>query len=225
MQRLIVWLWWVVLLVPCVQLTRADETTGATKARRFGKLVDGKGKVWNDAVILVRGDRIVDIFTDAAKIPAGTEVIDLRRYTAIPGLIDVHTHITFYWDQTSKVYPFDQLNTPRLPAVSVFLAQENARRTLEAGVTTVRDLGASDWDDIAMRDLINRGAMTGPRMFVAGYGIYVADAPPWPGHVSPPGGHANNLPEVMRVVREEVAAGADVIKMYASTGTDKDVTG
>jgi imidazolonepropionase-like amidohydrolase len=225
MRRLIVWLWCAFLFVPGAQLVHAGEATGAEKALRFGKLVDGKGKVWNDAIVLVRGDRIVDIFTDAAKIPAGAEVIDLRHYTAIPGLIDVHTHITFYWDQTSKVYPFEQLNTPRLPAVSVFLAQENARRTLEAGVTSVRDLGSSDWDDIAMRDLINRGAMIGPRMFVAGYGIYVADAPPRLGYTSPASGRANNLPEVQRVVREEVAAGVDVIKMYASTGTDKDVTG
>jgi imidazolonepropionase-like amidohydrolase len=195
------------------------------KALRFGKVVDGKGSVLENAIVVVRGDRISDVTTDAWKIPAGAEVIDLRRYTAIPGLIDVHTHLTFYWDQISKVRPFDQLGSPRLPAVSVFLAQENARRTLEAGVTTVRDLGASDWNDIAMRDLINRGDMVGPRMFVAGYGIYVADAPPRPGYITPPGGRADSLPDIMRVLREEVAAGVDVIKMYASTGTDKDVTG
>jgi imidazolonepropionase-like amidohydrolase len=197
----------------------------AAKAFRFGKLVDGKGKVFEDAIVVVRGDRIAEVTTDASRTPPGAEMIDLRRYTAIPGLIDVHTHITFYWDQDSKVHPFDQLGSPRLPAVSVFLAQENARRTLEAGVTTVRDLGSSDWDDIAMRDLINRGAMVGPRMFVAGYGIYVSDAPPRPGYTTPPGGRADSLSDVMRVLREEVAAGVDVIKMYASTGTDKDVTG
>jgi len=224
MRRSIVLLWCAFLLVSGAQLAHAGETASATKALRFGKIVDGKGKVWKDAIVLIRGDRILDITTDPAKIPAGAEVIDLRRYTAIPGLIDVHTHITFYWDQTSKIRPFEQLNSTR-PAVAVFLAQENARRTLEAGVTTVRDLGSSDWDDIAMRDLINRGAMIGPRMFVAGYGLYVADAPPRPGYTTPPGGRADNLPEVMRVIREEVAAGVDVIKMYASTGTDKDVTG
>ena len=224
MRRSIVLLWCAFLLVSGAQLAHAGETASATKALRFGKIVDGKGKVWKDAIVLIRGDRILDITTDPAKIPAGAEVIDLRRYTAIPGLIDVHTHITFYWDQTSKIRPFEQLSSTR-PAVAVFLAQENARRTLEAGVTTVRDLGSSDWDDIAMRDLINRGAMIGPRMFVAGYGLYVADAPPRPGYTTPPGGRADNLPEVMRVIREEVAAGVDVIKMYASTGTDKDVTG
>lgn len=109
--------------------------------------------------------------------------------------------------------------------MTVLLAQENARQTLEAGVTTVRDLGANDWDDIAMRDLINRGAMQGPRMFVADYGIYVADSPPRPDYESPPGGRADSLPEVMRVIREEAVAGIDVIKMNASTGTDQDVTG
>src|SRR6202795_2214634 len=149
MRRLIVWLWCAFLFVSGAQLAHAGEAASAEKALRFGKLVDGKGKVWNDAIVLVRGDRILDIITDASKIPAGAEVIDLRRYTAIPGLIDVHTHMTYYWDQTSAVHPFDQQSGSRLPAISVFLASENARRTLEVGVTTVRDLGANDWDDIA----------------------------------------------------------------------------
>ncbi|MGA8143012.1 MAG: amidohydrolase family protein [Candidatus Acidiferrales bacterium] len=212
-----------ILVLCCAASGRAADPP--VKALRFGKVVDGKGKVWSDAIVIVRGDRIAEITTDAAKIPAGAVVTDLRRYTAIPGLIDVHTHMTYYWDQSSNVHPFDQQSGTRLPAVTVYLAQENARRTLEAGVTTVRDLGANDWDDIAMRDLINRGAMVGPRMFVAGYGLYVADAAPRPGYVSPPGGRADNIGDVMRVIREEVAAGVDVIKMYGSTGTDKDVTG
>jgi imidazolonepropionase-like amidohydrolase len=201
-----------------------DELAGAVKALRFGKLVDGHGKVWTDAIVSVRGERIAEVTTDASKIPAGAQIFDLRRYSAIPGLIDVHTHTTYYWDQTSKVPPFDQVAGPRLPAVTVFLAQENARRTLEAGVTTVRDLSANDWDDIAMRDLINRGAMLGPRMFVAGYGLFVADAPPHSGYVRP-AGRADNEDEIKRAIREHIAAGVDVIKMFASTGTDKDVTG
>jgi imidazolonepropionase-like amidohydrolase len=223
MRRCVALLCIVVFGMCCSTTSRAADTP--VKVLRFGKLVDGRGKVWSDAIVIVRGDRIADITTDISKIPAGAEVIDLHRYTAIPGLIDVHTHITYYWDQSSNVHPFDQQGGPRLPAVSVFLAQENARRTLEVGVTTVRDLGANDWDDIAMRDLINRGAMMGPRMFVAGPGLYVADAPPRPGYTSPSAGRADNLGDVMRVIREEVAAGVDVIKMYGSTGTDKDVTG
>jgi imidazolonepropionase-like amidohydrolase len=112
-----------------------------------------------------------------------------------------------------------------MPAVTVFLAQENARKTLEAGVTTVRDLGAQDYTDIAMRDLINRGAMRGPRMFVAGYGLQVTKEPAKPGFVTPEGGRADGVAEVLRVVQQQVAAGADVIKMYGSTGSDQDVSG
>ena len=107
-----------------------------------------------------------------------------------------------------------------MPAVTVFLAQENARKTLETGVTTVRDLGAADYSDIAMRDLINQGAMTGPRMFVSGYGIST------PARVSRPGaapvatdGTAETPDEVRKAVRRQVAAGADVIKMYGSVGS------
>jgi imidazolonepropionase-like amidohydrolase len=222
MRRLLALICLACLVFSSAGLAHADDHV---KALRFGKIVDGKGKVWADAVVLIHGDRITDVTTDASKIPVDAQVIDLRRFTAIPGLIDVHTHTTYYWDQTSRVHPFDQQGGSRLPAVSVFLARENALRTLEDGVTTVRDLGANDWDDIAMRDLINRGAMVGPRMFVAGWGISVAGAAPRPGYTEPFQGQANNLPEVMKVVREEIAAGVDVVKMYASTGTDKDVTG
>ena len=151
-------------------------------------------------------------------------MIDLTRYTGIPGLIDVHTHMTYYWDGAAGTRPWEQLDE-RMPAVTVFLAQENARKTLETGVTTVRDLGASDYTDIAMRDLINRGAMVGPRMFVSGYGLHVTAEPERPGFVSPQDGQADGVPDVLRVVRQQIAAGADVVKMYGSTGSDEDVTG
>src|SRR6516162_637615 len=180
MRRIAVWLGCALFALTTASIALAGDEP--VKALRFGKLVDGKGKVWSGAIVIVRGDRIAEVTTETAKIPPGAQEIDLRRYTALPGMIDVHTHITYYWDQTSKVPPFEQVSGPRLPAVSVFLAQENARRTLEAGVTTVRDLAANDWNDIAMRDLINRGAMVGPRMFVAGWGLYVADAPSRPGY-------------------------------------------
>src|SRR5258708_37606598 len=108
--------------------------------------------------------------------------------------------------------------------MTVFLAQENARKTLETGVTTVRDLGASDYADIAMRDLINRGAMLGPRMFVSGYGLFVTSGPARPG-VPAPAGQADGVPEVMRVVRQQIGAGADVVKIYGSKGSGQGLTG
>src|ERR1700674_5499006 len=194
------------------------------KAVCLGKLWDGKGKLWTDAIVIVEGDRIRNLTADASMIPAGAETIDLSKYTGLPGLIDVHTHMTIYTDETTSEPMLKQLtNNP--PAVEVFLARKGALRTLEAGVTTVRDLGADQYMDIAMRDLINRGEMIGPRMFVVGYGLNITNTPYKPGINPPAGGIADGVPEVLRAVRQQIAAGADLIKMYASTGTDDDVTG
>ena len=107
------------------------------------------------------------------------------------------------------------------------LAAENLRRTLETGVTTVRDLGASNYVDIALRDSVNRGAMVGPRMFVVGYGLSRATAgrnggPP---ARSPATGRIVDTLDIAEAVRTQVAAGADWIKMYGSTGTYANVTG
>ena len=200
------------------------QAAKAIKAVRFGKLWDGKGKLWTSAIVVVEGERIKTVTSDRAAIPSGAEVIDLSKYTGIPGLIDVHTHMTMYTDETPGEPMLKQL-TANPPAVEVFLARKGALRTLEAGVTTVRDLGADQYMDIAMRDLINRGEMVGPRMFVCGYGLYITNTPYQPGLHLPAGGIADGVPEVLRVVRQQIAAGADVIKMYASTGTDDDVTG
>jgi imidazolonepropionase-like amidohydrolase len=92
-------------------------------------------------------------------------------------------------------------------------------KTLETGCTTVRNLGAQEYQDIAMRYLINAGLMTGPRMFVSGYGLFISRG----GNPGP--GTADGAAEVMRVVRKQVGAGADVIKMYGSSGSGQDVTG
>jgi len=194
------------------------------KAVRFGKLWDAKGKLWTKAIVIVEGDRIRNVTTDASAIPAGAETIDLSKYTGLPGLIDVHTHMTIYTDETPGEPMLKQLAS-NPPAVEVFLARKGAMRTLEAGVTTVRDLGADQYMDIAMRDLINRGEMIGPRMFVCGYGLNITNTPHKPGINPPAGGIADGVPEVLKAVRQQIAAGADVIKMYASTGTDDDVTG
>ncbi len=210
----------------CVSGIYAQEkpSTKTVKAVRFGKLWDAKGKLWTNATVIVEGDRIRNVTTDASAIPAGAEMIDLSKYTGLPGLIDVHTHMTMYTDETPGEPMLKQLtNNP--PAVEVFLARKGAMRTLEAGVTTVRDLGADQYMDIAMRDLINRGEMIGPRMFVCGYGLYVTNTPYKAGLNPLAGGIADGVPEVLKVVRQQIAAGADVIKLYGSTGTDDDVTG
>ena len=209
--------------LPC-HASPPGSPLGPTKMIRLGKLVDGTGKVQSDALIVVEGDRIVRMGEGDVAVPENAERIDLSRYTGIPGLIDVHTHMTFYWDQAAGTRPWQQWSE-RMQAMTVFLAQENARKTLETGVTTVRDLGSWDYSDIAMRDLIQRGAMSGPRMFVSGWGLHATLEKVKPGDTSLDPGRADGVPEVLRVVRQQVAAGADVIKMYGSTGSGHDLTG
>jgi imidazolonepropionase-like amidohydrolase len=194
------------------------------KAVKLGKLWDGRGKVWTNAIVIVEGERVKEVTTDASRIPARAEVFDLSKYYGLPGLIDVHTHATIYTDETPGVPMLKQLSNP--PAVEVFLARKGALRMLQAGVTTIRDLGADQYMDVAMRDLINRGEIIGPRMFVSGYGLNVSMTPTGKPVAAVPGtATADGVPEVLRAVRQQVAAGADVIKMYASTGTDDDTSG
>ena len=207
------------LAAPVTAAPVAEDTTVV----RFGRLVDGRGGIVQDAVVVIHGDRIDHIGSGDKAVPPGAKLIDLRPLTAIPGLIDAHTHMTFYWDRSPGTRPWAQLGTLGA-AVTVFLAQENARKTLESGVTTVRDLGSWEYTDIAMRDLINRGAMIGPRMFVAGYGLHISNAPQHAG-TAPDPGQCDGVAEVQRVARQQLGAGADWIKMYGSTGSDQDVTG
>ena len=184
----------------------ASPGFAATKAIRAGKVIDPNGKVITNAVIVVDGDRITSVGTGAP--PADAELIDLSRYTIIPGMIDLHTHMTYFWDRAPGTRPLNQARRPA--GVTVVLAAENARRTLDTGVTTVRDLGASNDTDYAMRDLINMGKMIGPRMFVAGQGLSAGR-----------GGAPNPDYGVQAAAR--VAAGSDWVKVYGSRGSYQSV--
>lgn len=198
------------------------HTQGALlTALRFRALVNATGVTTTDAVVVVRGDTVVSVGSGNGAVPTGARVIDLRRYTAIPGLIDVHTHMTYYRDKTNPNAP-----VPRSRDSVVLAAAWNAKRTLETGVTTVRDLGASNYADIAMRDSINAGAMVGPRMFVSGYGLSKVTTPPRAGTApGPPRGRVRDTVEIRAAVQAQVAAGADWIKLYGSTGSFQNVTG
>ena len=188
-------------------VTSSQPAASATSLLRFAAVWDGN-RLIRDGRILVEGDRITAVGANV-RSPAGATEIDLRPLTAIPGLIDVHTHITYVWDGAAGTTP---LNQPRRdPAERVQMAAANAQKTLETGVTTIRDLGASNGTDITMRDEINAGRMTGPRMFVAGQGISA-------------GRGATPDPEAMRRTAEaRLGTTADWVKVYASRGSYQSV--
>ncbi len=191
----------VLSVVACLVLAGRDADA-QTRAIRFGQLWDGAAIV-RDAVVVVDGDRIRAVGQGPAAIPPGATVVDLRPLVGLPGLIDAHTHITYFWDRAPGTRPRGQR---RLPAVTVFLAQANARKTLETGVTTVRDLNAASDTDFAMRELIASGAMTGPRIFASGPGL---------------SGRPGAMPFASSRAAEveaRIAAGADWIKVFGSRG-------
>ena len=201
------------LALLAILLALGANAGAATKAIRFGKLWDGHNTIAN-AVVVIENGKIQSVATNTP-VPAGAELIDLSRYTAIPGMIDVHTHMTYYWDPASGTDPRRQ--PPRHVAVTVVLARANAMETLEAGVTTVRDLNGFDGADTAMRDLINMGAMIGPRMFVSGPGLR--------DNVIRPPGITDTPAQAAKEAKAVLDAGADWVKVFGSTGGGDDVTG
>src|ERR1051326_2813646 len=179
----------------------ANESQPAHTVVRFGHVWDG-AKLIDNAVVTIDGDTITSV-ESGGRVPA--DALDMTRYTAIPGLIDLHTHITYYWDRKPGTRPLGQPR--RRPAVTVYLAQDNARRTLETGVTTIRDVGASGETDYAMRDLVAMDAMPGPRMFVAGQGISAGR------------GWTPDPAALAKQAEERIKAGSDWVKVYASRGS------
>jgi imidazolonepropionase-like amidohydrolase len=182
-----------------------------TKAIKFGKLWDGHRVIAN-AVVIVENDKISSVTANGA-IPAGMETIDLSRFTGIPGMIDMHTHVTYYWGGS----PGDPRHqAPRHVAVTVVLSQRNGMKALEAGVTTLRDLNASGGADIDLRDLINMGALVGPRLFVSGRGLHGLPKIP---------DKNDKVAEQIKQTKDTIAAGADWVKVFGSTGGFDNVTG
>jgi imidazolonepropionase-like amidohydrolase len=190
-------------------------------AVRAGRLIDpDSGTVLTDQIVLIQGNKIQAV-GKSLTIPNDANVIDLSTKTVLPGLIDCHTHVA---DGHSDGEPFNVLK--KTASQIVLESVTNARKTLESGFTTVRDVGTyRALNDIALRDAINRGEIIGPRMFVAGAyititggaGAMTGQAPdiqlPWDLHY----GEANSPWEVRQKVRLLAHNGVDVIKML-STG-------
>lgn len=212
----------------CLLLTAlaafAEISLAEPQAILFKQMVTAKGDIQKNPIIVVEDGRIVKITSKRADIASNTKIIDLSAYTAIPGLIDAHVHMTYAWQRDSGLSPWQFLGATPSPAL-LFYSQNNAQQTLATGVTTVRDLSARDHLNIQMRQLIANNAMKGPRIVAAGYGLHPTSQASKPGFTRPRGGRADGPDEVMRAVREQIAAGADWIKLFGSTGSANDVTG
>lgn len=192
---------------------------GQVVAIRAGQLVDVvAGKVLKDQTIVITGERISAVGPSASvAVPEDAQVIDMRTQTVLPGLIDAHTHLT--GDPYLGGYSSLSVSDTRAALYGV----RSARKTLEAGFTTVRNVGAGGFGDIALRDAINDGDFIGPRMRTAGYAIGILG-----GHCDenllPPEmkstsrGVADGPWEARAKVREMAKYGADVIKICASGG-------
>jgi imidazolonepropionase-like amidohydrolase len=186
---------------------------------RAGKLVDVvAGKVLLDQAIVIDGERIVSVGPAAsATVPPGAQVIDLKDETVLPGLVDAHTHLT----GDPNLHGYNSLGVSDIRAA--LYGAHAARVTIEAGFTTVRNVGASGFGDVALRDAIDAGELVGPRMRVSGYALGIQ------------GGHCDNnlLPHDFHYaeagvadgpwaarakVREMAKYGADTIKICASGG-------
>jgi imidazolonepropionase-like amidohydrolase len=186
-------------------------------------LFDSTGTALKDGVtVVVRGDRIVSV--GGAPPPAGARVIDLGDATLLPGFIDAHTHLTMQLADNYYQGFHDELL--RFPAEAALYAGLYARRTLEAGFTTVRNVGAEDFVDIGLRNAINAGVTEGPRMLTAAHGIGSPgghfDAASFPPERVKPLGPIEGIcsgPEACReATRYQMKWGADVIKIAASGG-------
>ena len=205
----------------------ADETSAAAPAEtlvlKAAHVFDSTGTALKDGVIVVvRGDRIVSVGTAAA--PAGARVIDLGDATLLPGFIDAHTHLTMQFDK--DYYRGVYNNLMRFPAEQAMYAALYARRTLEAGFTTVRNVGADDFVDVGLRNGINAGITEGPHMLTAVHGIgspggHFDDYALPPDRVKPWGpieGICSGPEQCREAVRYQLKWGADVIKIAASGG-------
>ncbi|HLA96060.1 MAG TPA: amidohydrolase family protein [Pyrinomonadaceae bacterium] len=189
---------------------------------KAGRLIDTvNGRVLENQTIIVEGELIKAVGPNLA-IPAGAEVIDLSKMTVMPGFTDSHVHITGqaggdYYEGLFRRTVMDE-------AVSAHIY---ARRTLDAGFTTVRNLGSGPFVDIALRDAINRGDVAGPRILAANMYIGATGShgdltgfSPWLGDRTPPemSGIADGVDEVRKKVRYLIKYGADVIKFGATAG-------
>ena len=216
------WKWmylWLPSLMACALFAQQPTPYPQTVALKAAHLLDVRaGRVLDEQTVLVVGERIEKVGPSAeVPIPSGARVIDLGSATLLPGLIDAHVHLTD--DPQDSGFRSLGISVPR----QALIGAKNARLTLEAGFTTVRNVGASGYSDLALRDAVNAGDVPGPRILASGPALGITGGHCDENLLAPEfqyraDGVADGLPSVIAKVRENIKYGADLIKFCASGG-------
>jgi imidazolonepropionase-like amidohydrolase len=213
------------LFVGAGAFAQEKKSTGKSYVLKATRLFDGKSNALaKPGVVVVTDGKIVAVGTGAT-IPAGAETIDLGDATLLPGFIDAHTHLTMNYGEDYARAALDTLQKP-IPEMALE-ASVNARVTLMAGITTVRDVGSHDYLDAGLRNAINRGVVPGPRMLVAVHAIGATGghcdetgyrAGVFGKETGPEEGVINGADQARQAVRLAHKYGATIIKTCATGG-------
>ncbi|MGH9863197.1 MAG: amidohydrolase family protein, partial [Candidatus Acidiferrales bacterium] len=186
---------------------------------RAARLLDvTSGKILNNAVVVVQGERITAV--NPATLPAGAKTLDLGDVTLLPGLTDTHVHLMYDLEKD-----FFLRVVRETPADGALRAARNARRTLLAGFTTVRDIASLDFVDVSLMRAINAGYVDGPRIIPVGHPLGITGGhcdttglAPGLRERGPEGGIADGKDEILKAVRYQIKHGAQWIKTCATAG-------
>jgi imidazolonepropionase-like amidohydrolase len=179
-----------------------------TVAFMNGRVIVGDGRILDHATVLVEDGKILKIAQNGMNIPKDSQTIPLDGKTLLPGFIDAHIHICMDGSPDPVAAGLTES-----PTITTLKAAESARRTLMSGVTTVRDMGGHDGIDFGLRQAIDSGLIPGPRMLISGRLICMTG-----GHGWQVGLEANGPDEVRKAAREQIKAGADIVKLMATGG-------